>query len=63
MKCIDEEYSTDLFGGYNTDKGSNLMVVFEKCDKTKSVCKDDDIIDSWLINKYIVALENEKTFV
>lgn len=47
MKCIDEEYATDFFGGYNTDKGSNLMVVFEKCDKTKSksVCKDDDIIE------------------
>ena len=34
MKCLDDE-STRIFGSYNTDKASNLMVVFEKCDSSK----------------------------
>ena len=32
MKCLDEE-GTEIFGNYNTDKASNLMIVFEKCDE------------------------------
>ena len=66
MKCIDEKQQTDIFGSYNTDKASNLMIVFERC-KVKTndnkPCKDDSVIDDWLKYKYIVSLENEKTFV
>ena len=57
MKCVDQD-STNIFGSYNTDKASNLMIVFEKCNKTETVCKDDEIIDEWLEFKYIVTLEN-----
>ena len=34
MKCLDEE-GTEIFGSYNTDKASNLMIVFETCDEEK----------------------------
>ena len=63
MKCIDEKQSTEIFGSYNTDKASNLMIVFEKCDNTERTCASDEIIDEWLEFKYIVILENEKLFV
>ena len=66
MKCIDEKQQTDIFGSYNTDKASNLMIVFERCiDKDNEIktCKEDKDIDDWLKYKYIVSLENEKTFV
>ena len=32
MKCLDET-GTEIFGSYNTDKASNIMIVFETCDK------------------------------
>ena len=63
MKCIDEKQQTDIFGSYNTDKASNLMIVFERCNKKINDCKEDKDIDDWLKYKYIVSLENEKTFV
>ena len=39
------------------------MIVFEKCNREKRVCKDEAVIDEWLKFKYLVALENEKRFV
>ena len=53
-----------MFGSYNTDKASNLMIVFEKCDKTQGKkCKSNKKINEWLQFKYLVILENEKRFV
>ena len=52
-----------MFGSYNTDKASNLMIVFEKCNKKKNKkCKSDKAIKNWLEFKYLVVLENEKRF-
>ena len=67
MKCFDngDAGDTDIYGSYNTDKASNLMIVFEKCNKNKEnqTCKPDNVIDEWLEFKYLVVLENEKLFV
>ena len=64
MKCLDETQGTEIFGSYNTDKASNLMIVFEKCNRKKQTyCKSDEEIDKWLEFKYLVALENQKIFV
>ena len=63
MKCLDED-GTEIFGSYNTDKASNLMVVFEKCDPEKETyCKPKDKIDEWLEFRYVVNLENQENFV
>ena len=63
MKCIDKEASIEIFGSYKTDKSSNLMIVFEKCDPAlRSTCKDETEIQEWLLFKYIVTLENERKF-
>ena len=61
MKCIDQS-STEIFGSYNTDRASNLMVVFEKCNSEFETCKSEAEIDKWLEFKYIVTVENEKRF-
>ena len=65
MKCIDEQdQDYAIQGSYNTDKASNLMVVFERCDKLGPIpCQSDQAISEWLEYKYIVTLENEKRFV
>ena len=33
MKCLNNTDSAEVFGSYNTDKASNFMIVFEKCNK------------------------------
>lgn len=63
MKCIDEKAATaELFGSYNSESASNFMVVFERCDRTKRVCKSDGEIKQWLQSKYLVIAQNEKRF-
>ena len=57
MKCIDEK-QIEIMGNYNTDKASNLMIVFEFCDKTVRTCASDETISKWLEFKYIFVLEN-----
>ena len=54
LMCLDEKISIN--GSYETDRGSTLMVVFEKCDKEKGPCKDSEVINEWLSFRYIVVL-------
>ena len=64
LKCLVEEEEEDGFGlrgSYNSDNGTNLMIVFERCrsdNKHGIECKNDTVIDEWLENKYLVTLEN-----
>ena len=61
MKCMDVS-EIFLQGSYNSERGNNLMIVFERCrtdNKLGVKCKKDSEIDAWLENKYIVTLENE----
>ena len=46
MKCIREPYS--LFGNFNSDAASTLLIIFEKCDPTKRTCKSEAEIDKWM---------------
>ena len=62
MKCIDQE-ELEISGNYDTDQASNLMVVFEVCDKEVRTCASDEAIAKWLEFKYMYVLENEKLFV
>ena len=41
------------------------MVVFEKCDRTKSSvkCDDEAEIEEWLRFKYLIGIYNSKNFV
>ena len=57
MKCVDGEY-LEIFGNYDSDRTSNLMVVFEKCNNKTHTCKNDTEIEAWMKSKYIVTLEN-----
>ena len=62
MKCIDEPYQ--IWGDYDADIASNLMVVFDRCNSTlRDDCKSDAEYAQWLQGKYIFVLENEKTFI
>ena len=62
MKCIDQD-ELEISGNYDTDKASNLMVVFEVCNKEVRTCASDEAIAKWLEFKYMYVLENEKLFV
>ena len=62
MKCIDEK-DIEIMGNFDSDKASNLMIVFELCDKNKRSCASDEAIAKWLEFRYIYVLENEKLFV
>ena len=61
LKCVREPYG--LVGNFDTATGSNLMVIFEKCDRTKRTCKSEEQIEAWMKYKYIFTLENQKKFV
>ena len=67
MRCIKNLDDLKLWGNYDTDKTSNLMVVFEKCDIAKrpsgAKCKTDAQIEEWMQFKYILTLENEAKFI
>ena len=52
-----------MFGRYDTEAAQNIMVVFEKCDKTKTTCKSDTAIHDWIDEKYIIHVENVKRFI
>ena len=52
----------ELLGSYNTDKASNFMIVFEKCNKKIRKCKSERAIKRWLEFKYFIVLNNEKRF-
>ena len=39
------------------------MVVFEKCDKTVRKCKSETEIEQWMQLKFILTLDNTKTFI
>ena len=52
-----------MYGNYDTQKGSNLMVVFEQCNKDKQKCKDDDVIREWKAGKYIILYQNFERFI
>ena len=53
-------------GNYNTDTTSTLMIVWERCDAEKYknetskdiVCSDDETYHSFILGKYLIALEN-----
>ena len=52
-----------MWGGYTTQATQNVMVVFDKCDRTIRSCKSETDINKWLENKYIVHVENIKRFI
>lgn len=61
MKCIDEDYS--LYGDFNTNVASTLMIVFEKCDPANTICADEKVINEWMEFKYIILAENEENYL
>ena len=67
MRCIKNLDELKIWGDYDTNKASNLMVVFEKCDILKrppgQKCKSETEIEEWMAFKYIVTLENERKFI
>ena len=67
MRCIKNLDELKIWGEFDTNKGSNLMITFEKCDISKrppgAKCKSEAEIEAWMTFKYIVTLENEKKFI
>ena len=53
MKCIAEPYK--IWGDYNSDITTNLMIVFEKCDPKLRECESDAVINEWMKFKYLLV--------
>ena len=60
LKCIKDPFK--LFGNFNSNAASNLMVVFEKCDPSERTCKSEEAYVEWMKGKYILTLQNEVKF-
>ena len=67
MRCIKNLEDIKMWGDFDTNKASNLMVVFQKCDSSQLLpgqkCKTEAEIEKWMESKYIVTLENESKFI
>lgn len=65
MICPKNQKDLKLQGHFNASKATNLMLVFEKCDKSwsKQECKSDSEIADWMLFKYIAVLQNQKLFI
>lgn len=67
MNCLQQTDDMVLWGNYDTDIASNLMIVFETCDVNKlppgQKCKSEKEIEKWMEFKYIIVLENEAKFI
>ena len=61
LKCLEEDI--EIYGNYDTSVFANLMIVFEKCDRTIRTCKSEAAITEWLEYKYIFTVTNSKKFV
>ena len=46
LYCIDEPY--EMFGDYESETASNLIVVYEKCDPERRKCKSPEVIEDSL---------------
>ena len=61
FRCTDEDIS--VIGDYNSDKARQFVIQFEKCDnKTRSTCKSEEEIVKFLMEKYILILQNNLRF-
>ena len=68
LLCPKDLDDIQIKGNYDTSEGSNLMIVFEKCDpvlraKAGLKCKTENQIEEWLQFKYILIIENGIQFV
>ncbi len=66
MKCIDDEdKSFEIFGNYDSGIASNLFIGFEQCTPEPGVrkCKTEQQIEEWLVGKYFITVENQKSFI
>ena len=61
MKCIDEDF--ELYGDFDTNIATNLMVVFDRCDPKERTCASDEDIDEWMKFKYMLLVENEENYM
>ena len=43
LYCINEPYK--MFGDYDSETASNLIVLYEKCDPNKYKCKSPEVIE------------------
>ena len=52
-----------MYGRYESQAASNLMVVFERCDDKVRTCKTPEKQAEFLEGKYILTLDNIRRFI
>ena len=48
FKCIKEGHEFELFGNYDTQAASNLMIIFDLCNASERKCKKPEEIKEWM---------------
>ena len=61
MKCIDEPYK--IYGDFNTNIASSLVVVLERCDPAKRKCASEATVKEWFKFKYLIVADNEQNYI
>ena len=61
MKCVDDDIN--VYGDFNSNIASSLMVVFEACKPEERTCADQATIDKWLKFKYLIIAENKENYL
>ena len=63
LKCVNRDQELLMYGRYESQAASNLMIVFEKCDENKRTCKTPTQQAEFLEGKYILTLDNIRRFI
>ena len=61
LKCLEDRPKVQ--GDYDTERGSHLVIILERCNpKERSTCKSDEDFTEWIKGKYVIVAENTWTF-
>jgi hypothetical protein len=63
LYCLPKDSNLTLFGDWDTKEAQVLLLVFEKCDKSKrKTCKSDAEITNFLKTQHLVFGRQQKRF-
>ena len=65
LYCLQDD-AVKIYGDYNTNIGSQLVVAFERCSNEtlsgQQTCRPNEEIDQWINRKFLVMYLNQIVF-
>ena len=59
--CLDKEHLR-INGEFSSLNARFIRLQLQKCDPTKAKCEDPEIVKTFMRNKFLVFLHNQKVF-